>query len=261
MNRHGDANPSWQSRIGGIHAPQGSVNLNYEHIILWETTRGIYGHNSNEGAYNFNHLTIGASTADPSQYADGWNSRSNIGSITNSIIYGCPGKGLDEVGVSNYNCLFDNGIDYSMCVPGSKDFCVDNGNAVDPTDGNPGNGAAALKYLVRVEDGSDLDGTASDGKTIGATILKRYGVSGTFYGDTGYSKLTNEDLWPFPNENQIRKNMRTYVGPPSGKRGFCADNMTLTKYIWEYLGNEMPDTIYADKLPTPENLRIVDFKK
>jgi hypothetical protein len=42
-----------------------------------------------------------------------------------------------------------------------------------------------------------------------------------------------------------------------GSRGFAAsgkqlngtDNITLTSYIWEYLGNQMPSDIYGEEPP------------
>ena len=59
--------------------------------------------------------------------------------------------------------------------------------------------------------------------------------------------------------------MRTYnEGGPSGTRGFCADGQTLTKYIWEYLGNAMPADFEGESPPdenqpptAPTSLRII----
>jgi len=100
-----------------------------------------------------------------------------------------------------------------------------------------------LKYLVRVEDGSTLNSAGESGSYMGAKILNRIGISGTLYGEVGYDSVTNEQLWPWPNENRIKADFRTV-----SKRGFCADgkqlnsvdDITLTSYIWEYLGNPMP---------------------
>ncbi|MEK6564644.1 MAG: putative Ig domain-containing protein, partial [Candidatus Omnitrophota bacterium] len=112
----------------------------------------------------------------------------------------------------------------------------------------------SLKYLTRIESGSDLSGQADDGGDIGATILKKIGVSGALYGEAGWDTVTSDNLWPFPNEDILRADMKAwskaagsaYAGSPamSGDRGFCADGTTLTKYIWEYLGNVMPVEIY-----------------
>ncbi|MBI2591855.1 MAG: hypothetical protein HYW34_04245 [Candidatus Brennerbacteria bacterium] len=99
-----------------------------------------------------------------------------------------------------------------------------------------------LMYLNRIETGSSAKGTADDGGDIGANLLKQY--------ENGV--LTGTDLWPFPNENVIKKVACTDTGET---RGFCAAE-SLTKYIWEYLGNPIPPEIYATTLPsdtTPPN--------
>lgn len=94
--------------------------------------------------------------------------------------------------------------------------------------------------------------------TPGATVMKRYGVSGTLWGETGYDQLTNEDLWPWPYEDKIKAVFAEANNPPGGnspstnpvKRGFTADGnglyggpITLTSYIWEYLGTSCPVTV------------------
>lgn len=108
---------------------------------------------------------------------------------------------------------------------------------IDPLkDGNP----PALKYLVRIEKGSPLSGNGYDGRDYGANVIKRYGADGSRYGDLGYNELTDADLWPWPNEDRIKAEMSI-----SSKRGFCADDITLTRYVWEYLGNPMPAEIYS----------------
>jgi chitodextrinase len=113
-----------------------------------------------------------------------------------------------------------------------------------------------LKYIVRTTD----TGTGQGGKKRGATIEKRLGVSGTLWGEAGYDTLTDEDLWPWPYEDQIKADFSQPNSSTSGcipstndpKRGFCADEtglyggpITLTSYIWEYLGNPIPQEIYG----------------
>ncbi len=94
--------------------------------------------------------------------------------------------------------------------------------------------------------------------TNGAVIMKRYGVTGTRWGEPGYDQLTDEDLWPWPYEAKIKEVFREVNDPPSGnspaanntKRGFAADGLglyggpvTLTSYIWEYLGTPCPASV------------------
>ena len=84
---------------------------------------------------------------------------------------------------------------------------------------------------------------------IGPTILKKIGVSGTLYGDTGYTDTTTDNLWPWPYEERIKADMASVA--TVGTRGFCTGTskdgsaQTLTKYIWEYLGNQIPSDIYG----------------
>lgn len=93
---------------------------------------------------------------------------------------------------------------------------------------------------------------------VGATILKRYGASGTLWGEPGYDQLTSDDLWPWPYEDKIKAVFAEPNNPPSGyspatnntKRGFAADGnglyggpISLTSYIWEYLGTPCPANV------------------
>jgi hypothetical protein len=92
----------------------------------------------------------------------------------------------------------------------------------------------------------------------GAVVMKRYGVSGTLWGEPGYDQLTNEDLWPWPYEDKIKAVFAEANTPPSGnspstnntKRGFTADGnglyggpVSLTSYVWEYLGSPCPAAV------------------
>jgi hypothetical protein len=116
-----------------------------------------------------------------------------------------------------------------------------------------------LLYPVRIETGSTLETVGSGGGVCGPTILKKIGVSGTLYGEDGWDRVTDEALWPFPNEDKIKALMRTTVSGVSGEYGFCTGSsldgspQTLTKYIWEYLGNPIPSEIYSGNQPLIAN--------
>ncbi|MCR4346524.1 MAG: hypothetical protein NUV55_04890 [Sulfuricaulis sp.] len=99
----------------------------------------------------------------------------------------------------------------------------------------------SLKYLVRIEPGSKLKGSGYRGGDIGANVLYRYGVDGSRYGNPDFNKLTTVPLWPWPNEERIKKEMCEKTGVA---RGFCKAR-SLTHYIWEYMGNPMPAAPYA----------------
>ena len=98
-----------------------------------------------------------------------------------------------------------------------------------------------------------------------AVILKRIGVAGTFYGDPGWDTVTNEDLWPWIYEDEIKALFAKSNPTPSGytppgnnaARGFASKanglyggEITLTSYIWEYLGNACPGNL-CTKDPVP----------
>lgn len=106
---------------------------------------------------------------------------------------------------------------------------------------------ASLKHIVRVESGSLLKTLGLGGADIGANVLNRYGNDGSRFGETGYNTLTSTSLWPWPNEDRIKREMCANT-----TRGFCSAGqrlgnvgpVTLTTYIWEYLGNPIPSGVY-----------------
>jgi hypothetical protein len=107
----------------------------------------------------------------------------------------------------------------------------------------------SLRYITRIEAGSALKGAGSGGTDIGANVVTRYGTDGTRYGDAGYNQPTAVALWPWPNEERIKREMCVGAGVT---RGFCStgkrlDNLnavTLTSYVWEAMGNPLPSGIY-----------------
>lgn len=163
--------------------------------------------------------------------------------VTNSVIYRSNLKGIWNFGVSDYNDLYSNGQNYgSGWLNGSEQTPTRQGahdRFVDP----------GFRYITRIESNSALKNAASDGGDIGANVLKRYGVSGTLWGEPGFETLTNENLWPWPYENEIGADMRAYNVGPSGDRGFARSNTTLTRYIWEYLGNSCPADVCTTSSP------------
>ncbi len=116
------------------------------------------------------------------------------------------------------------------------------------SDGTP----KSVLYPVRIEKGSILNGTGYNGLDYGANIIFKYGVTGRFYGEEGYEALTSENLWPWPNEDRIKREMCESYGSNNEKRGFCIskkqkdgiNDTTITSYIWEFLGNKIPEYIY-----------------
>jgi hypothetical protein len=112
-----------------------------------------------------------------------------------------------------------------------------------------------LLYLPRIESGSVLKtGGVSNGQR-GAQITTKIGVSGTLWGEAGYNTDTGEALWPWPNEARIKQEMCTDAGVT---RGFCGST-SLTKYIWEYLGNGCPADICSGGSTPPPTPKTGDL--
>lgn len=163
-------------------------------------------------------------------------------SIYNTIIYDIElGDGVyaeNGAGYEDYNCFNSNtgGRDVSGGI-GSNSITS------DPT-------SNGLNYLPRIESGSTLKTAGSSGGQIGAQIVKRYGASETLWGETGWNVLQSDDLWPWPNQAQIKSDCASfykgegvaYESSPemNGARGFAVPGKTLTNYIWDYLGNGSP---------------------
>jgi len=207
-------------------------------------------------------------TGNGAGFSGGIDSANNYAQALNSVFVNITantrsdGYALYNVrGANDYNCFYGNTINYgASSTQGAHDI----------TGTNPL--TASILYPTRVEDSSTLDGAGASGADIGPTILKKIGTSGTLYGETGYNTTTAEDLWPWPYEDRIKTDMASYPSNwPSGDlpdpvRGFCTNTanprtdtgvVTLTSYIWEYLGNEIPDTIY-NLAATPDTTAPAD---
>lgn len=228
------------SSAGFLFVQAGENNL-IKNCIAWDLPKGDYFRGAN---ISINHCTYGRFVGTGSA-GDG-----NERNFYNNLLCHVGGYGIDRWGgnINNdYNALYEVTNEYHNVTPGVHSFSKYNSNEIDPLDGDPGWGAPALKYLCRIENGSNLEGAGSDGGNIGATVLYEIGAEGTLWGDAGYDEVTSKALWPFPNDDIIREKMRNYSydnGNLRGDRGFCADGETLTKYIWEYLGNPIPAEIY-----------------
>lgn len=119
--------------------------------------------------------------------------------------------------------------------------------------------SASFQYPVRIESGSTLKTAGTSGGQIGAEIMSKLGIDGTFKGTTDWDTAQG-DLWPWPLEDWVKAELASMPATidgdtmPTAARGFAAsgtqlngtDEITLTSYIWEYLGNEIPADIYGD---------------
>lgn len=228
-----------------------------EDMIIWGSSGGYHG-NQGDGApatIKAKHVTIGGLSGEyngPNGAPAKGTAFSVFGPIdntlTSSILAKCESIGVADYTVSDYNVLAQNGANFGgvhPAAPGPHDHCAENGNELDPF-------ASGLRYLPRVEAGSALLTVGENGGRVGAEVLNKIGVDGTLQDEPGWDQVTNEPLWPFPNEDRIRDDMASYSGPGApGARGFATGTsldgkpQTLTKYVWEYLGNPIPPEVYA----------------
>jgi hypothetical protein len=207
-----------------------------------------------QGNIDIQQCTIGSVTGNPGTgypWFNCWSSVTNTTLLKNSIVYSWPQtyvKAFYNVDTNDYNDIYASGSS-PFSESGSEPTHV---IATDPK-------THGLLYLPRIESGSSLKTAGSTGGQVGAEIIYQYGKSGTLYGETGYNLLqdgTNSQdtvkLWPYPNEDLIKTKFASYSSHSIvGARGFAAgtsldgSSQTLTKYIWEYLGNQIPADIYG----------------
>jgi len=258
------------SHIGGIFT-SGNVYHSYDttfrNCIVWDVSSKSAAVNINmfRGYRNVvDHCTFGVASMYTGSYGlNGW---AGTSTTRDSIVYNYIGD----------HCLYNMSEDYS-CLFGNTQNFGDGSSAGSNTltTTNPiynayTNTLGALKYITRIESNSNLSGKGSTGD-IGANLTTLQGVSETLWGEIGYDSNTGVSMWPFPNENLIKIKMAAYTGGGvNGARGFCVgkskdgSEQTLTKYIWEYLGNQIPDSIYATQIPntlsapTGVSVQIID---
>jgi hypothetical protein len=194
------------------HDGTGIGNELHNSIIWGSGMAGIEFYGAGTCTGNFaERVTVGASNGNGVQ-----NYKCRSTSVTSSVLvnnkgYGLLGGSVGSLGTVNWNVVFGNsGGVLSGVSPGA------NNKTADP----------ALKYIGRIEAGSAATGAGEGGVDAGANVSMRYqdGV------------LTTQSLWPWPNEERIKKDMCTDAG---STRGFCRSS-SLTDYIWSYLGNPNP---------------------
>jgi MYXO-CTERM domain-containing protein len=228
----------------------------YSDDIIWASYGGYYGDYMHGDApvLNATNLTIGSilgkynapngqgSAGTGFFIGQGTSGTIVSNMVTNSIFWNDPSYGIADYAVGDYNSYWNDGHNYggSYKTPAA--------GAHDLTS----NLTAGLKYLPRIETGSTLATAGSGGGQVGASVVYMWGTTGTLWGDPGYDTITADPLWPFPNEAVIKADMASYSGPGAqGARGFATGTskdgspQTLTKYIWEYLGNQIPADIYG----------------
>jgi hypothetical protein len=220
-------------------------------MIIWDSSGGYYGDQGDGATASITgtRMTVGQISGDYDGPNGGvvWGTGVSIysaveNSFTHSIFSQCNSFGVADYVQSDFNAFLDNGADYGGEVEPAA-------GANDVADAPIGE---SLLYLPRIEEGSPLKTAGDGGAQIGAEVVNRVGATGTLQGEDGWDETTSVPLWPFPNERQIRDDMASYAGPGApGARGFATGNsldgtpQTLTKYVWEYLGNVIPEDVYG----------------
>jgi hypothetical protein len=195
-----------------------------EDVVVWGSSAGGIASNGSPNVGTINRATV---KSGGTGFAD-WDGGSRI-TISSSIAYQNSNSACEGMSMSS-SYAFGNG----------SNNC---GTALDPL-------ANGLKYLFRAEPGSRLAGGGAGGGSAGAQIVKRIGASGTLYGEAGYNTVTNEDLWPWPNETRIKSDLAE-----TNSRGFSASSKSLTDYLWELLGNTSP--VGGAVIPSPPTALVV----
>jgi hypothetical protein len=195
------------------------------------------------------------------------------GTITNTVVKnmlagGDWGGGIAQVDgtlIAKNNILWNNrygivnsnsGHTYNIFYGNSEDYRYSTAGTGERTTTNPA--TSGYLYPLRIEAGSILATACENAGLCGPSILYQMGRSETLYGDTGWDELLDGQsgrplvkLWPWPHETEIKRLMQTYnLHGANGARGFCADgiaryggSITLTSYIWEFLGTTCPADI------------------
>lgn len=243
--------------FGGIRYDCSTVTTGYNTIrrVAIRTDRStyeggchgvvIYGaeHNILENILVFD--TNAAEVASTGNYRTGIRSRegycSEGNSIFGSVILNLP-TDMTNLGYEGYQLAVANCDDCVAWEVGGSGFVQDRWNEgyhLDHiTSGANGKEAVELNNWVPTNSLINptleyiLDPPGADG----AKIINRY--------ENGV--LTQQALWPWPNENSIRKDFCSEENlTATGRIGenvpkWCTTNKTLTEYIWEYLGNPCP---------------------
>jgi hypothetical protein len=233
----------------------------YSDDIVWDSYGGYYGDyvHGDAPVLTTTRFTIGQILG---KY-DGMNGQGSAGTgffigpgasgtrvsntVTDSIFWNNPSYGIADYASGDYNSYWGNGANYGGA------YATPKAGTHDLTS----NLMAGLMYLPRIEAGSQLATAGASGGQVGASVVQMWGATGSLWGDPGYDTIGTELLWPFPNEGVIAADMASYSGPGGvGARGFATGTskdgspQTLTKYIWEYLGHQIPPDIYGFHLVT-----------
>ena len=188
-------------------------NVVIENSVAWNTSGGL-AMNGDHKHVTAKNLTLGAILGTGAAIWGGNNSRLNI---SNSLFYLNDNKAI-RISAGKANVFNNN------CYPRDSYGCGELGTYINPQ--------SSLNYLPALMLNSKLN---NKDRQVGASILKQIGKPGSLYGEAGFNKTTSKSLWPWPNEERIRKDLCEDTN-----RGLCASKQSLTHYIWNQVGNTVP---------------------
>lgn len=168
-----------------------------------------------------------------------WSTNVTKTSIVNSIITGNDSYAFRGDDISeNFNVLNNNNPNYESGFSKGSSTAITNPQLTHITS----NSTTVLDSLP-----------ASDSGNRGAMVDKQY-VDGV---------KTNNDLWPWPNEEIIvsdlcnNQDLTAFGRTGANTAGLCASGKTLSAYILEYLGNSCPTGSCAPRMPQVQNVKII----
>ena len=186
--------------------------------VIWGAASGL-SVNNGDHAITVRGMTVGKLT----KIAFGlFGGRDASLDIRNTIIYGTNLPFSRQAGVLTHQ--------YNNCNANNNSNC----NSLGETAYNPlSNG---LKYLPRVEAMAALKSAGEGRQQVGAQIVDRIGVDNSIYGDTGFDTPSGESLWPWPYEERLKSDLCA----DGIARGMCGKALSLTDYVWTYIGAASP---------------------
>jgi len=197
-------------------------------VVMGNTIRGI---TINKRVTNttFNKMTV---LDHPSEGYANWSSETSGNVMTNSIIANNGNRAFRGELAESYNMVFNNAPNYANgATPGTGSMVLD----------------PEQLYAFDNDTTPLNDNLGSDGERRGAHLMYRYynGVEST------------ESVWPWFYENKIYQDFcdpatLTELGRTgSNTAGWCDSGKSLTRYIWNAVGNEACPSNVCDVDPEP----------
>jgi len=199
-------------------------NAVVENSVIYNSGNGITTNGNTRKDVTLNNVTVVANGTGISRYGD-----SDTIAINRSLFY-------------NNGTALASSLDYNTTI--SDLYCYGNsggqGNC-NVTNVNPATNG--LLHLPRIEDASTLKTAGTGGTQIGAQILNKIGVDGTFYGEANFNTEQGA-LWNWPNEDRIATDLCAV------RASALCSAASLTDYVWSILGNATPANLAPMPKPT-----------